>query len=332
MEIQKVSLKNYSSLRVGGEGYLVTVSSVEELKDAVVHAKTKGLRVHLLGGGTNSYFGEDLSDFLFIRMDLRGVDIQEGDEEVHLTIAAGEEWDDIVELSVDKGWWGIENLSHIPGTVGAAPVQNIGAYGAELSHVFECLTALDLTTQEQQVFRKEDCQFGYRESVFKYEKGRYVILSVKLKLSKLKTPLLTYKPLDSLSASDVTITDVRDLVVATRSAKLPDWHEYPNAGSFFKNAVVDLEAAEFLRPLYPDMPLIQVPEGYKVPTAWLIEHVAQMKGVREGDLGTWPKQPLVIVNYGSATANDIDAFAGKIRERINNKTGIVLEQEVNRVG
>ena len=274
----------------------------------------------------------DLSNFLFIKMNLRGVDVQKEDEDVYLIIAAGEVWDDIVELSVDKGWWGIENLSHIPGTVGAAPVQNIGAYGAELSHVFESLTALDLTTQKQQVFRKEDCQFGYRESIFKYEKGRYVILSVKLKLSKRRVPLLTYKPLDSLSAADITIAEVRELVIATRNAKLPDWHEHPNAGSFFKNAVVDMEAAEFLRPLYPELPLLQVREVYKIPTAWLIEHIAEMKGIRERDLGTWPKQPLVIVNYGEATADEVDAFAGKIRERINEKTGIVLEQEVNRVG
>lgn len=332
MEIQSVSLKDYSSLRTGGKGDLVEVRSVEELKEALAHAKREGLQVHLLGEGTNSYFGEDLSGFLFIKMRIRGIDIEEGNEDVRLSVGSGEVWDDIVELAVDKGWWGIENLSHIPGTAGAAPVQNIGAYGAELSNVLESLTALHMETMEEKIFTKDDCRFGYRDSVFKYEKGRYAILCIRLRLSKRRIPLLEYKPLDSLSVETATLQSIRDLVIATRNTKLPDWHEYPNAGSFFKNAIVDAGAAELLRPAYPDMPFIQVPEGYKIPTAWLIDHVAEMKGVRMGDIGTWPRQPLVIVNYGNTTADDIDAFAAKVRGKIDEKTGVVLEQEVNRVG
>lgn len=332
MDIQTVSLKEYSSLRVGGQGKLVEVSSVDELTEAVRHAKEGGLTLVLLGEGTNTYFGEDLSDFLFVRMCMKGIDVEEGEEEVTLTVGAGEIWDDIVELAVDREWWGIENLSHIPGTVGAAPVQNIGAYGAELSNVFVSLAVLDMEMLEKKTMTMDDCCFGYRDSVFKYEKGRYAICSVTIRLSKRRIPLLEYKPLDTLPADTVTISEVRELVTKTRAAKLPDWHEHPNAGSFFKNAIIDFSAAEFVKPLYPDMPLIQVPEGYKVPTAWLVEHVAEMKGTREGDIGTWPRQPLVIVNYGNATADEIDAFAGKVCEKINNKTGIVLEQEVNRVG
>lgn len=332
MNIRTVSLQDYSSLRIGGEGKLTEAENLEDIKAAIRHAKEQGLTLHVLGEGTNSYFGEDLSSFLFVKMNLRGIDIEENNEDVMLTIAAGEVWDDIVELAVDKEWWGIENLSHIPGTAGAAPVQNIGAYGAELSNVFVSIVALDADTMEKKTLTKEDCQFGYRDSIFKYEKGKYVIVSIKIKLSKRRLPLLEYKPLDRLSLEMVTIREVRDLVISTRNTKLPDWHEHPNAGSFFKNAVVDVEAAEFIKPLYPDVPLIQVPEGYKVPSAWLIEHIAEMKGVREGDIGTWPKQPLVIVNYGNATADNIDVFAGKIREKVNEKTGIILEQEVNRVG
>lgn len=332
MEVKTVSLKDYSSLRVGGEGKLLEVRSVEELREAVAYAKGQNLRVHVVGGGTNSYFGNDLSNFLFIRMEIKGVDIEEKEEEVIVTVGGGEIWDDIVELAVDRGWWGIENLSYIPGTAGAAPVQNIGAYGAELSNSFVLLAALDTETMEEKIFTREDCRFGYRDSIFKYEEGKYVIFSVTLRLSKRAMPLLEYKPLDSLSIGTATLEEVRNLVIATRNEKLPDWRTYPNAGSFFKNAVIDLTAAEFIKPLYPDMPLIQVPGGYKVPTAWLVDHVAKMKGEKEGNLGTWPHQPLVIVNYGSVTADDIDAFAGKIREKVNEKTGIVLEQEVNRVG
>jgi UDP-N-acetylmuramate dehydrogenase len=317
---------------MGGKGELVEVFSIEELEEEVRYAKEVGRTPIILGEGTNTYFGESLSNFLFVRMRLRGIRIKEDDETVTLSIGAGEIWDEIVKLAVDKEWWGIENLSHIPGTVGAAPVQNIGAYGAELSNVFVSLDAFDMETMEKKTMTMEDCRFGYRDSVFKYEKGRYAICSVTIRLSKRRIPLLEYKPLDTLSVDTVTIREVRELVTRTRAAKLPDWREYPNAGSFFKNAVIDLSVAEFLKPLYPDMPLIQVPEGYKVPTAWLVEHVAEMKGVREGDIGTWPQQPLVIVNHGNATADEIDMFAGKVREKINKKTGIVLEQEVNRVG
>lgn len=332
MDIRTVCLKDFSSLWTGGEGRIFEVSSVDELMEAVLYAKENNLTVSLLGEGTNTYFGDDLLGFLFVKMRIKGIDVEEGDEEVILTAGAGEIWDDVVELAVDKGWWGIENLSHIPGTVGAAPVQNIGAYGAELSNVFVSLTAFDMETVEEKFFTREDCRFGYRDSIFRSKKGRYAICSVTLRLSKRRIPFFEYKPLDTLPVDAATTQDVRNLVIATRNAKLPDWHEHPNAGSFFKNAVIDSNAAEFIKPLYPNMPLIQVPEGYKIPTAWLIEHVAEMKGVREEGVGTWPAQPLVIVNYGNATADEIDAFAGKIREKINEKTGIVLEQEVNRVG
>lgn len=330
MELQRVSLKDYSSLLVGGEGDMVHVQTVDHLKEAITYATSHRKRVHVIGGGTNSYFGEDLSGFLFIKLELLGKTL--GDDE-ELTLGASEVWDDVVVWSVEQGLWGIENLSYIPGTVGAAPVQNIGAYGVELKDVFVSLKALDTETLEVVSFDREACCFGYRDSVFKYQQGKYIITEVTLKLSQRPLPIVTYKPLDTLSdVKDLTPRMVRDLVVSTRQTKLPDWHAHPNAGSFFKNPVVDIETSEHLATQFPDMPLIEVEDGYKVPAAWLIEHIAQMKGVREGDVGTWPAQALVIVNYEAATADDVDRFATAIREKVNRETGIVLEQEVNRVG
>lgn len=333
MDIRTVSLKDYSSLRIGGEGKLVEVETVEQLKEAVMHAKAEGLRVHVLGEGTNSYFSDNLSSFLFLQLRFRGCEFIPRDEgRISFVIRAGENWDEMVKLSTDRKLWGLENLSYIPGSAGAAPVQNIGAYGVELSNLLEWVKVFDTIDMMEKTFDREACQFGYRHSIFKYEPGRYVILSLSLILSSTPTPVLTYKPLNTLDSETVTPPSIREAVIAVRTEKLPDWKEYPNAGSFFKNPHVDSMTAETVSNLYPDMPLIQVPEGYKVPAAWLIEHVAHMKGIRKGDLGTWPKQPLVIVNYGQAFADDVDMFAGEIREKVNQATGIVLEQEVNRVG
>lgn len=333
MEIKTLFLKDISSLRIGGEGKCVEVSTLDELREAIAYAKTIGLHVHIVGGGTNTYFGENLSGFLFVHPAFKGVTVEEKGEEVLVTASAGEVWDELVQTCVEKGLWGIENLSYVPGTVGAAPVQNIGAYGVELKEVFVSLRALVMETGEEVMFDGEMCRFGYRDSVFKYEQGKYAIIEITLQLSKTPRPVLHYKPLDALKDKGaVTPKDVRDLVVATRKAKLPDWKEHPNAGSFFKNPIVDLEAVEFLKGVYPEVPAIQLPEGYKIPAGWLIEHVADMKGVRRGDLGTWPNQALVIVNYGEATADDVDTLALGIKETVNEKAGIVLEQEVNRVG
>ncbi len=250
-----------------------------------------------------------------------------------ITVGAGEIWDDVVLFAVEHGYWGIENLSYIPGAVGAAPVQNIGAYGVELADVFESLVAFDNETLNEVTFSKSMCEFGYRDSLFKRTPGRYVIVSVTLRLSKKPNPILTYKPLDALmSKEELLLNDIRQKVIEIRKAKLPDWKIYPNAGSFFKNPVLTEVEAEGFRLVYPTCPIHQADEGgYKVPAAWLIEHVAHAKGLRIGDVGTWPNQPLVIVNYGNAHADDVTLFAATISKTIQDVTGIILEPEVRRV-
>jgi UDP-N-acetylmuramate dehydrogenase len=333
MDIQTVSLKNYSSLRIGGEGKVITVTNTAELVEALMYAKHENFRVHIIGGGTNSYFGEDLQNYIFISIKIKGVSLEMRESDCLIKAYSGEVWDDIVQFSTEKELWGIENLSLIPGTAGATPIQNIGAYGVELKDVFVSLSAIDMQALDLVEIAKEACQFGYRDSLFKKEVGRYVVVSVTLNLSTEPRPVLTYKPLDELSSREnITSQQIREKVIAIRKAKLPDWKESPNAGSFFKNPIISKEGGDALREKYPGISLIDHTEGYKVPAAWLIEHVAEMKGVRRGDLGTWPSQPLVIVNYGNATADDVDNFAGEIRSKIFTATGLLLEQEVNRVG
>jgi UDP-N-acetylmuramate dehydrogenase len=342
MEITTVSLANYSSLHVGGEAKMVVIRSESELVEAVRYTKSEGLRVHIVGEGTNTFFGEHLENLVVIKNEITrntteyikksGEKIGDTDFVV-MTFGAGEIWDTIVQFTVDNNLWGIENLSYIPGTVGAAPVQNIGAYGVELKDVLVDVRVYDLEEERFLEFKNKDCCFGYRDSLFKKHQGKYCIVSVTLQLSKKSNPQLSYKPLDSLLEEGESITPamVREKVIAVRKAKLPDYREYPNTGSFFKNPVIEADEIERVRAQYPDIPLIATLGGYKIPAAWLIEHVAQMKGVRVGDVGTWPTQPLVIVNYGSVSGSEILAFSDTIIQKIKESVDIELEREVNYV-
>jgi UDP-N-acetylmuramate dehydrogenase len=330
MTIQEVPLKNYSSLKVGGTGQLVTVTITAELVEALMYACQKNLRVHILGEGTNTFFGDTMNDLLVIKLELRGISLRQEGSDFFLTAFAGENWDDLVTFAVNKGLWGIENLSYIPGTVGAAPVQNIGAYGMELKDSLVSLEAIDMDTFDQVEISNEACQFGYRDSLFKHKKNKYCIISVTLKLSSQSHPRLEYKPLDTLASKEnATLQEIRDLVIATRKAKLPDYKVYPNTGSFFKNPLVTKEKKELLEVTFPDMPFIVHGDNYKIPAAWLIERVAAMKGIREGNVGTWPHQPLVVVNYGTSTADELRNFTENIIKKIADKTEVTLEREVN---
>lgn len=331
MEIKNVNLKDYSSFKLGASGLMVIVINEDGLLRAINLAKEKSLNIHILGEGTNTVFSDNLQGILFIKIEMVGISISEVGDDIILTANAGEGWDKVVSYAVEREWWGIENLSLIPGTVGAAPVQNIGAYGVELCNVLESVRVYDTGQNIFTDLQNSDCKFTYRDSIFKQQPGRYIIVSICLKLNKKPNPILTYKPLDTLiNRGDLKLSEIRDLVVSTRQAKLPDYHMYPNAGSFFKNSVIEKALGDSLRAVYPGIPLYETEGGgYKVPTAWLIEHVAMMKGVREGDVGTWPSQPLVLVNYGSATYTDLSIFSQKIIDIIYAETGITLEREVN---
>jgi UDP-N-acetylmuramate dehydrogenase len=330
MKREKVAMKERSSFRTGGMGEIVIVEHVKEIQEVVEEAAAGGRRLHILGEGTNTIFGEDLTKYFFVTINISGISTQENNGDVLLTAYAHENWDNVVQYAVENNLSGIENLSYIPGSVGAAPVQNIGAYGMELKDSLESVYVFDIEIMQYTTLTKSECMFGYRDSIFKKNPGRYIIISITLRMKKTFTPVLTYKPLDAFIGKEgVTLSMVRDEVVRIRTEKLPNYHEYPNCGSFFKNQIISLSKGDELRIHFPGIPLHILGDGYKVPTAWLIEHVAEMKGVKRGDVGTWPKQPLVLVNYGNASLHDVEIFAEEILSKVKQGTGITIEREVN---
>ena len=342
MNLEKVKLSEYTSLKLGCECDLVRIKNEEELVEALMYAKSEGFRVHVLGEGTNTFFSNDLKNILVLKMEMKGIGVkkygvrstEEGEirniEDVFITAKAGEIFDDLVNLSTKNNWWGIENLSYIPGTVGASPVQNIGTYGVELKDVLDYVRAYDTQENKFVEFKNEDCGFGYRDSLFKKESGRYIICDITLKLSKNENAKLDYKPLDSLKEKEnLTPRDVRELVIKTRTEKLPDYKKFPNAGSFFKNVIVTKEKFEELQKIYPDIKFFEEGENIKIPTAWFIENVAEMKGVQIGNVGTSQTQPLVLINYGANDAQELFDFEKIIIDKIFEKTEINIEREVN---
>lgn len=293
----------------------------------------------ILGGGSNLLFkGEPGSTVLKISVMDRYVSAND-DGTVLLKAGAGENWHDLVTFAVENNLGGIENLALIPGTTGAAPIQNIGAYGVELKEVFHSLTAFDIKTGEFETYSAAACRFGYRDSVFKRElKGKVIVCDVTLQLSREQdhTLNLSYTGLkDSLEEKKIdepSIKDVYDAVVAIRRSKLPDPSDIGNAGSFFKNPVVSKEIYEILKSDYPELPVYKLEENeYKIPAAWLIE-TAGWKGKRVGNVGTYKNQALVIVNHGGATGDEIYNHAKTIQQSVQDMFDIDLLPEVNIVG
>lgn len=334
-------LENYplaplTTFCIGGEArFFVEVKSREELKEAVAFAREKGLAVFILGGGSNVLIPDRGFKGLVVRMAIRGVSFEDEGEYVRLTAEAGEIWDDIVHASVEQNLWGMENLSGIPGTVGGAVVQNIGAYGAALSQTLFTADVFDTHTGSVRILSREECAFGYRESIFKKEAGRYVVLRASFSLSKKPIPDISYKDLTQRFEGMVpTLPAVRDAVLEIRRNKFPDLSAEGTAGSFFKNPVLSGSAAEALAMRFPGLPLFALPEssGKKVPIAWLLDWqhgVLDMRGARVGGARLFEKQPLVIAAARNTSSNDVAALAMLVREKIKNACGIEIENEVH---
>ena len=289
----------------------------------------------VLGGGSNLLLTQPVRGYVLLnRIYGRGI-INENADTVRLRFGGGENWHAAVRYTLEQGYGGLENLSLIPGTVGASPIQNIGAYGVELKDVFVQLEAVELATGELRTFSPAELQFGYRDSFFKRAgKGRYFIVSVDFRLTKRNHVLRTdYGAIrDQLAQNDITHPtprDVSETVIAIRRSKLPDPAEIGNSGSFFKNPEIDAASYHHLKAAHPDVVAYPLPNGrYKVPAGWLIEH-AGWKGKRVGNTGSHARQALVLVNYGEATGEEVLALSRQIQQSVKGKYGVELECEVN---
>lgn len=320
-----IEAKTKALVWVGNEAELLTVLESKEYRD--------GPKM-ILGGGSNLLFTGDYPGVI-LKSDFQGMEILDEDhDEVLLEVGAGVVWHHLVMHCVNRNWGGIENLSLIPGQVGAAPIQNIGAYGVELKEVFDHLEAYDLETGEKKLFNKEACAFGYRDSVFKRKfKGKYFISKVVIRLQKYPYLNTSYgaieEELKQLRDREPTIRDVSEAVIRIRQSKLPDPSKIGNSGSFFKNPVVDRKTFEKLRKKHPKVPHYpQENDHVKLPAGWLIEQ-AGWKGKKFGNYGVHDRQALVLVNFGGAKGKDIYELSEKILQSVKKDFGIQLEREVN---
>lgn len=333
---ENVSLKPFNTFGVNANSkYFAEANSVEELLETLKFSNTKTLPLLFLGGGSNILFTKDF-DGLAIRLNLKGINEKiVDDNHILVTAKAGENWHQFVMYCLDKNYGGLENLSLIPGNVGTSPMQNIGAYGTEIKDVFESCKVLNLQTSETEIFNREQCRFGYRDSVFKQEgKGKYVILEVTFRLTRTVHRIdveygAIQSELEKLGIINPTIQDVSKAVINIRQSKLPDPKITGNAGSFFKNPTIPLHQYENLKQQFENIPGYPNGDFVKVPAGWLIEQ-AGWKGRQIGNVASHQLQALVIINAtGNASGKEVFDFSTMIIDSVKEKYGIELEREVN---
>ena len=335
MQIQhNFSLKNYNTFGIEAKAkQFIAVHNLDELQSVLKNHSSE--KKFILGGGSNMLLTQDI-DALVIHIDLKGKKIiKENDDFVWVESQGGEVWHEFVLWTIDQNFGGLENMSLIPGNVGTTPVQNIGAYGAEIKDTFMSCDAMNILSQDMKTFTKDECKFGYRESIFKQEvKNQYIITSVVFKLKKHSHNInIGYGDIQSeLAKNEITnptIKDVSNAVIAIRNTKLPNPKELGNSGSFFKNPVISRELFEKVQAKFPEVKHFEVsPTEVKVPAGWLIEN-AGLKGYRKDDAGVHKNQALVLVNYGNATGQDILNLSKYVQKTVFDKYGIAIEAEVN---
>ena len=332
MEIREnIILAPYTTFRIGGPAkYFCEVVSVDELREALDFSKKNNIKNFILGGGSNILVSDNGFDGLVIKMGIKGLSFKDESDYVVLSAGAGESWDYVVEQAVGKNLSGIENLSLIPGTMGAAVYQNIGAYGVEIKDVLESVEVLDAKLGETKTLSSEDCEFKYRDSVFKHKEGaNLVVLGVKLNLFKIQKLNINYPDLTKIfEGRNPSIAEVRQAVVDTRKKKLIYPDELGNAGSFFKNPIITIDHFENIVLTHPDLKGFKLADGsVKLFVAQLIEKLG-WKGKRFGNVGISEKHSLVLVNYGGGTVKEITNLAEKIKKSVTDKFGVEIELEV----
>lgn len=338
MRIQEnISLKKHNSFGIDAHArYFAVFNEADDLEELMAEAPETGTQVAplILGGGSNILFTKDV-DGLVLKNEISGItELHEDNEYVYVKAGAGENWHRFVMYCISRNWAGIENLSLIPGNVGASPMQNIGAYGVEIDDVFWDLEAWHIGEKKKVTFTKSDCRFGYRNSVFKnIYRGQFVILNVTFQLRKTPRFNISYgaieKELANMGVKDLSLRAVSDAIIAIRSSKLPDPARTGNAGSFFKNPSVPPAVFESLKAVFPDMVSYPNADGtVKLAAGWLIEQCG-WRGFRRGDAGCYAGQALVLVNYGNATGAEVWQLSEDILQSVKQKFNLTLEREVN---
>ncbi|AKM83778.1 TPA: UDP-N-acetylenolpyruvoylglucosamine reductase [Candidatus Campbellbacteria bacterium] len=337
---ENVLLADYTTFKIGGcARYFAVIKNEEDLKGAVIFAKQNQLPLYILGGGSNLLISDEGVDGLVLKIEIKGVT---WDSESQVIVGAGEVWDDLVQQTVDKNLYGLENLSYIPGTVGASVVQNIECYGAEVKDSVESVEVFNIETLEIEILTNKQCDFIYRHSIFKTEEGKkYIILRVNFVLKKEGTLNLDYKDVknylkeNNLEEKNVSLGKMREILLFIRKNKLPDLKQFGTAGSFFKLPVVNSETLFALKKISPDMPHYKIDIGcntslqgeHKIPLGHLLEQFG-WKGYKDGEAGIFEKHSLIVINHGNATAKDVKNLVEKIAKDVKEKTGINIETEV----
>jgi UDP-N-acetylmuramate dehydrogenase len=325
---EKIPLAPLTTFQIGGPArFFVRVQTLEALQRSLAFAREKSLRTLFLGGGSNILVDDAGFDGLVIKVEIPGVE----ERGATLVSGAGESWDALVARAVENGLWGIENLSGIPGSVGGAVVQNIGAYGAALSQTLVSVEVYDTQQERVRELSASECALGYRNSIFKQEEGRYVVVRATFELSAVPAPNLSYRDLASrFAGATPSLRDIRAAVLDIRSTKFPDLSVEGSAGSFFKNPILPVADAEALRNRYPGLPLFDMPEvtGAKVPLAWLFDNVLHLKGVSVGGARAFERQPLVIAAARDTSAREVRALVQKIKDAAREKLLLEIEPEV----
>ena len=328
---ENVPLATLTTLRVGGAArFVIDCAHTKDVRAGIEFAKERDLPWRVLGSGSNVLAKDEPYEGVVLLMCIPGITAVETKNSVLLSAGAGVEWDALVQEAAVRGLWGLENLAGIPGTVGAAPVQNIGAYGAEVERTIHSVEVFDTEKEEICSLRAEDCAFGYRDSRFKHG-ARFVILSVSFYLTRSGAPNIEYKDLVMAREKGADLSTPRaigDAVRAIRAQKFPDLTTVGTAGSFFKNPTITEEAFSLLKERYEALPGFPNEQGIKIPIAFILDRVLNLRGYTEGNVSLFENQPLVLVAQNGATQREIDTFAESIAARVYDATGIIVEREV----
>jgi UDP-N-acetylmuramate dehydrogenase len=329
---ENIMLEDFTTFHIGGPArYFVTVKDLKELKEAIFFTKREKIKFLVLGGGSNILMSDSGFDGLVIKNEIKKKEILPSGLVV---FGSGENWDEAVEFAVSQNLVGFENLSGIPGTVGATPVQNVGAYGMEIKDTLFYVKALNTENGEEEIFKNEKCQFAYRSSIFKkLEYKKYILTEVAFALKKDGKLNTSYKDIKNYFAdhSDIPVNlrNIRQAVLNIRNNKFPDIKKFGLAGSFFKNPVITNNKYQELILTYKDLPNFPAEEGFvKVPLAWILDHICKLKGYKVGNVGLYENQPIVLLNFGGVTAKEVLALSAYVKKIVLEKTGIVVEEEV----